>query len=441
MIKEKQRTIKESVSFSGIGVHTGKTSSLTFKPAKENSGITFIRTDIPDKPFVKASVDEVVEVLRGTTIGNKEKAHIHTVEHALAAITGCGIDNIIIEVSDSEPPVADGSSLPFVELLKKAGIVEQNEDRVIYELKEKIVVCEGDSYLIALPDKDFKISYTVAFKDHKLNAQYLSLIINEDTFQKQIAPSRTFCFYREVEALMDQGLIKGGSLDNAVVIGDDAIFSKESLRFEDEFVRHKMLDLIGDLTLLGGRIKAHIIAVKSGHSLNVKLATELKKIFKKDQGSINKQKELAMENKEGFVLDINEIQQVLPHRYPFLLVDRILELNDDGAVGLKNVTVNEQFFNGHFPGHPIMPGVLQLEAMAQVAGVMMLRKNENEKKLAYFMSIENARFRKPVYPGDQLRMEIKVIKLRSRTGKVSAKALVNGEVASEAELTFALVDK
>lgn len=400
-----------------------------------------MRTDLPDKPQVKACVNDVAEVIRGTTLGDKTKAHIHTVEHVLATINSFDIDNIFIEIDSSEPPVGDGSSLAFVKLLEKAGVVEQNAPKVIHTLQEKIVVSEDDSYLIALPDNEFRISYTVSFNYHRLSAQYLSLVINKESFVKEISPSRTFCFYREVEALMDQGLIKGGSLDNAVVIGDDAIFSKESLRFDNEFVRHKILDLIGDVSLLGGKLKAHIIALRSGHALNVKLTKELKKIFTKEEKEVDKKiKEKTMVTKENLI-DINKIKEVLPHRYPFLLVDRILEIKEDSIVGLKNITTNEEYFNGHFPGHPVMPGVLQIEAIAQAAGFLMLRKTENSGKLAYFAGMDNVRFRKPVVPGDQLIIKIEVIKLRSKTGKVSGKALVEGKVVSEAELTFALVDR
>ncbi|HRZ87238.1 MAG TPA: 3-hydroxyacyl-ACP dehydratase FabZ, partial [bacterium] len=286
---------------------------------------------------------------------------------------------------------------------------------------------------------EFKISCTIAFQHQCLKSQYLSTKITPDIFEKQIATSRTFCFYNEVEALMDKGLIKGGSLDNAVVIGENGIFSKEELRFEDEFVRHKILDLVGDLYLLGRPIKGHIIAIKSGHAVNVKFVKTLfDTLPKPGQDVISRSKKAG---KITVPFDINKIKEILPHRYPFLLVDRIVETdNESRIVGLKNLTVNEDFYNGHFPGNPVMPGVLQLEAMAQCAGVLMLKKSENEGKNAYFMSMENVKFRRTVIPGDQLLIEVQVTKLKSKIGKVSAKTYVDGEVASEADLTFAFVD-
>jgi len=275
-----QRTLANEISFSGIGVHTGNKTELKFIPAQPDSGIKFVRADLPGKPEVKADIRNVVGFVRGTTIGSNG-VNVHTVEHVLAALSGFGITNITIELDSNEPPVGDGSSIDFVTLIKQAGIEDQDAFIDVFEPKEIIHLIENETILVVLPYDGFKISYTVAFKHPSLQAQYLSIDVNQESFVEQIAPSRTFCFYREVEALMDQGLIKGGSLDNAVVIGDNAIFSKEDLRFHNEFVRHKILDIIGDTYLLGIPLKAHIIAIKSGHATNLKLTKELLEAYRK----------------------------------------------------------------------------------------------------------------------------------------------------------------
>ena len=435
-LQDLQTTLAKPVSFSGMGLHTGNKTTLTFKPAPVNTGIKFVRIDLPDKPEIEAKVTNVKDISRGTTIGQGQ-ARIHTVEHILAAVRCLGIDNAIIDIDANEPPVADGSSLPFFKALKEVGVNVQGEPREYFELTEPISIYHNDMYLIVLPDKEFRISFTVAYNHPLLGCQYQSFVIKQDIFEREIAASRTFCFEDEVETLKQQGLIKGGSLDNAVVIGKDRILNKE-LRFEDEFVRHKMLDLIGDLTLLGMPLKAHVIAIKSGHALNIKLAEKLYQLKQRPKRTAMKlQKKLVV----GKQLDINQIKDILPHRYPFLLVDRILNIEEDKkAVGVKNVTVNEQFFEGHFPGHPIMPGVLIIEALAQVAGVLMLGKDENRGKIAYFISIDKVRLRKPVLPGDQLILEVEMLKIKSRTGHVAGKAYVDEQVAAEAEFKFMIVD-
>lgn len=433
-----QKTISKPISFSGIGVHTGNRSAVTFRPAPENFGIRFRRIDLPGVPEVPASIDKVSGTMRGTTISEGD-VKVHTVEHVLAALVAFGIDNLIIEMDSNEPPVGDGSALPFVEMIQKGGVQNQNAPKKELVIREPIWVNEPDVTLVALPYSHFRVSYTVLFPQNRvgLDSQYLDIEVNQDQFVEEIAPARTFCFFREVEALMDQGLIKGGSLENAVVIGDEAILSKEKLRFPNEFVRHKVLDIIGDLSLLGSRLRAHVIAIRSGHQHNIKLARALSNYAKKIE---------AQTLPFGFgpgdgakVLNINEIKKILPHRYPFLLVDRILDIEEDKKIiGIKNVTANEEFFNGHFPQQPVMPGVLIIEAIAQVAGVMMLRKVENQGRLAYFTNIDNARFRRMVVPGDQLRLEVELVKVRSRVGKVHGVAYVGTEVAAEADLMFAI---
>lgn len=432
-----QKTIQKPASFSGIGVHTGNRCTVTFRPAPENFGIRFRRIDLPGVPEIAADVHKVSGTMRGTTISEGD-VKVHTVEHVLAALNCYGIDNLIIEMDANEPPVGDGSSLPFVKMIQDSGVLTQNAQQKELIIREPIWVDEPDVTLVALPSSRFRVSYTIQFPENKvgLDSQYLSLDISQESFTEQIAPARTFCFFREVEALMDQGLIKGGSLENAIVIGDEGIISKESLRFPNEFVRHKMLDIIGDLFLLGCRLRAHVIAICSGHKHNIKLARALASYAKKLEAQTLP---LGFGPEEGKVLNINEIKQILPHRYPFLLVDRILDIEEDKKiVGLKNVTANEEFFNGHFPQQPVMPGVLIVEALAQVAGVMMLRKVENHGHLAYFTAIDNARFRRMVVPGDQLRLEVTPVKIRSRVGKVHGTAYVGNEVVAEADLMFAI---
>lgn len=437
---EKQRTIKQSAIYSGIGLHTGNETTITFRPAPVNTGIRFIRTDLDHNPEIPCDIDHVIDITRGTTLGN-DSVKVHTVEHILSAIAGLSIDNLLIEVNANEPPVADGSALPFVERLQEAGIVEQDAPKRYFDLREPLWLSFADDvYLVILPANELKITYTVSYQHPLLKSQLASFVVNNGVFAKEIAPARTFCFLHEVEILRQQGLIKGGNLNNAVVVGDDTILN-DTLRFENEFVRHKILDLIGDLYLLGQPIKAHLVVVKSGHASNVKLVQKLRQLGKRHTMSTEISRVPALSHPVTAPLDIRRIQQILPHRYPFLLVDRILELEEDKrAVGIKNVTANEQFFQGHFPGHPVMPGVLLIEAMAQVAGVLMLSKSDNEGKLAYILGIDNAKFRKTVVPGDQLRFEVEVKRLKERTGKVQTYAYVEDKVVAEAELTFSLIE-
>ena len=435
---EYERTIGNEVSFSGIALHTGNDATIKFKPAPPGTGIQFVRIDLDKSPVVNAHITNISNVVRGTNIKQGD-VKIFTVEHLLAAFLGLGVDNAIVEMNASEAPVGDGSANPYVAMIREAGIVEQDVPRKVYRLDKTEWVSEDGSMIMALPCDELKITCTIAFDHPEVGVQHATITINEDTFKNEIAQSRTFCFYHEVEQLMDSGLIKGGSLDNAVVIGDETIFSKEKLRFKDEFVRHKILDLIGDLALLGSSLKAHIIAIKPGHTLNIKLAQKIYSSMIKN-GNSKKKTRTSESVEEDTSMDINNILNVLPHRYPFLLVDKITKMDDKKATGIKNVTMNEPFFTGHFPGRPIMPGVLIVEAMAQLSGVMMLKKSENEGKYAYFMSIDNAKFRKTVIPGDQLRMEVELIKARSKTGKVHGKAYVDDTLVTEADLMFALVD-
>ena len=434
-----QRTIKKPIELSGIGLHTGVEVDLKFKPAPINTGINFIRVDVKDSPMIKATIAHVLDQAkspRRTSVGNGS-VEVHTIEHLMAALWALGIDNIIIEINGLELPGLDGSAKGFIDILKKAGVQSQGAQKNIYQVRSPMWVEKDGATIMVLPDNQFRVSYTLNYEHPLLKAQYISFNIDEATFEKEICSSRTFCLEREVSDLRKKGLGKGANYENTVVVGQKGVINND-VRFEDEFARHKILDLLGDLYLLGYSIKGHIIAVRSGHPLNINLVAKISAQREKLQsGGI---KAVYIET-DSDILDAVDIQKILPHRYPFLLIDKIIEIEQGKrAVGIKNVTMNEEFFTGHFPGRPVMPGVLIVEAMAQVAGVLMLNKKENVGKMAYFMSLDKAKFRKTVVPGDQLRLEVEVIKLKSKIGQVHTKALVGGQVVSEADLMFALVD-
>jgi len=436
---EKQKTIKNEVELTGIGLNTGNKVRLRFKPSPPNSGINFVRVDLDNKPIINAEVTNLVEISkspRHTSLGVGD-VWVQTVEHLMAALSGLGIDNIFIEIDSNEIAAMDGSGLLFAEALKKAGIVEQEAQKKSFIIREPLWVEDDSAYIVVFPSNEFKISYTLNYENAFIGSQYLNLNINPDVFEKDLAPSRTFCLQKEVEGLLSLGLGKGASYDNTLIVSDSGVV-KNKLRFKDEFVRHKILDLLGDMYLLGFSIKGHVIAVRSGHNLNIKLIQKIKtKREKWMEGSMRPAEEMKV---LGTELDINVIKRILPHRYPFLLVDKIILMEGLRIVGVKNVTANEEFFLGHFPGRPIMPGVLIVEAMAQTAGILMLSRNENFGKLAYFTGIDNVRFRKTVVPGDQLVMEVEVIRFKSRTGQARAEAKVDGKLVCEAELMFALVE-
>ena len=431
-----QHTLAGSATLEGTSLHTGAKVTLTLKPAPENHGFKFRRIDIPDQPFIDADVDKVQTVERATTLA-EGSVKVHTVEHVLSALCGMGVDNAVIEMDANEPPIGDGSAAPFVELIKKAGIVAQSAPRRVWEIREPIHLEVGDgSLLTVVPCKTFRVSVTNVGPDGRF-AQYFSSEVTPETYEKEIAPARTFVYYEDVKPLLDKGLIKGGSLENAVVVRGDQVMSKEAVRFPNEFARHKALDVIGDLMLSGKRILGHVICVKPGHGPNTRLAATLKREYSRMRSLAAP---FAMPSGEA-VLDINDVLKLLPHRYTFLMVDRIVDfVGDTKCTGVKNVTINEPFFPGHFPGHPIMPGVLQLEAMAQVSSILMLRKPENVGKIGYFMSADSVKWRRPVLPGDTLFIEAEVVKVRGNIGSTRCRCFVNGELASEAELKFALVD-
>lgn len=433
-----QHTLAGPATLEGTSLHTGQKVTLTLKPAPEGHGFKFRRIDLPDQPFINADVDKVQTVERATTLA-EGSVKVHTVEHVISALTGMGVDNALIEMDANEPPIGDGSSRPFVEMIRKAGLVAQPSPRRVWEIRETIHQETADGTLITIvPCKTFKISVTNVGPDGRFT-QYFSSEITPEKYEKEIAPARTFVYYEDVKPLLEKGLIKGGSLESAVVIRGDEIMSKEPMRFNNEFARHKALDIIGDLMLSGVRIHGHVIAVKPGHGPNTKMAATLKAEYQRMRSMVP----AAVSIPDGeSVLDIHEVLKILPHRYPFLMVDRIVDcLGENKCTGVKNVTMNEPYFPGHFPGHPIMPGVLQLEAMAQVSSVLMLRKPENVGKIGYFMSADNVKWRRPVLPGDTLLIETEIIKIRGSIGQTRCRCLVNNEVVSEAELKFALMDR
>ena len=433
-----QHTLAGSATLEGTSLHTGEKVTLTLKPAPEGHGFKFRRVDLPDQPFIGADVDKVQTVERATTLA-EGSVKVHTVEHVISALTGMGVDNALVEMNANEPPIGDGSSWPFVEMIKKVGLLAQTAPRRVWEIREPIHQEMGDGTIITIvPSKTFKVSVTNVGPDGRFT-QYFSTEVTPELYEKEISKARTFVYYEDVKPLLDKGLIKGGSLESAVVIRGNDIMSKESMRFHNEFARHKALDLIGDLMLSGIRIFGHVIAVKPGHGPNTKMAARLKTEYARMRSMVP----AAVSIPDGeSVLNIHEVLKILPHRYPMLMVDRIVDcLGDSKCTGVKNVTINEPYFAGHFPGHPIMPGVLQLEAMAQVSSVLMLRKPENTGKIGYFMSADSVKWRRPVLPGDTLFIESEIIKIRGSIGQTRCRCLVNGEVVSEAELKFALLDR
>ena len=437
----KQRTLLREVSIKGNALHTGDAVHMTFKPAPANHGIVFKRTDLHGHPEIKPRVDLVTDLVRATTI-QQGHAKIHTVEHVLSALSGCGIDNLLIEMDASEPPIMDGSARPFVTLIQQGEPVDQDAEREYFTLTEPVSVTRGNSSIIALPFDGLKITCTSA-DDRGIHTQHLSLTIEPEVYAAQVAAARTFTIYEDIEELIKLGKIKGGSLDCAVVIKGDKIISKEPLRFSDEFVRHKILDIIGDITLLGLPLKAHIVAVRPGHAINAELTKALfakyeawKKGGKKTAKPAALKADLATET----TLDIRRVLDTLPHRYPFVMIDRVVEMGDTTLSAIKNVTINEPFFQGHYPGNPVMPGVLQIEAMAQAAGVLMIRRTNMEGKTALFMSCDKVKWRKPVRPGDQLLIKVKLTKVRGSIACAEGECSVGGQVVSSADLMFATVD-
>lgn len=437
----KQRTLLREVSIKGNALHTGDAVHMTFKPAPANHGIVFRRVDLHGHPELKPRVDQVTDLVRATTI-QVGHAKLHTVEHVLSALHGCGIDNLLIEIDASEPPIMDGSARPFVQLIQQGEPVEQDAEREYFALAETVSVARGNSSIIALPFDGLKITCTSA-DDRGIHTQHLSLVIDPEVYAAQVAASRTFTIYEDIEELIKLGKIKGGSLDCAVVIKGDKIISKEPLRFADEFVRHKILDIIGDILLLGVPLKAHIVATRPGHAVNAELTKilfEKYEAWKKGGKKAAKPAAPKAEVTTETTLDIRRVLDTLPHRYPFVMLDRVVEMTEDTLTAIKNITFNEPFFQGHYPGNPVMPGVLQVEAMAQAAGILMIRRTSMEGKTALFMSCDKVKWRKPVRPGDQLSVKVKLTKVRGSIACAEGECSVAGQVVCSADLMFATVD-
>lgn len=443
----KQTTILKEVSIEGIGLHTGNKSIVVFKPATVGHGIKFVRTDLQNKSEIAALYSNVASGLtvRGSVI-EKDGVRIHTIEHIMSACSALGIDNLIIEINNNEPPILDGSAKIIVETLLKSGLKELDSPKQYYVIKKPIHFESGKTKITAYPSDKLEIDCTIGFEHPLLKFQQMSFgDISKEDYLNNIAPAKTFCFDYEIEVLQNNGLALGGSMDNAIVLGLNGIHNKEPLRYEDEFVRHKILDLIGDLYLAGKPIKAKIVADKPGHQNNIAFLKEFLKeaIIEEDkeaEDGMNANYETSgMER----TLSHEEVLKYIPHRYPFLMIDKV-KINTAQpakAVGYKCVSGNENFFQGHFPGAPIMPGVLIVEAMAQTSCVMFLSRPEMQGKLAYFTSIDKTKFRRPVKPGDLLELRVEIIRDGGRRGKMKGEAYVDGKLTTEAEFMFIIIDR
>jgi len=440
VITANQHTIAKPIAFEGVGLHTGEPCRVEFRPAPPDSGLRFVRMDLPGHPEVPVQPQYAradTEQMRRTILKNGE-AEVHTVEHILAAAAGLEIDNMVIALTAKEPAEPrDGSAAPYVRMFLEAGIVEQSAPRRFFRVTEPVRYEENGVVLVGLPHDGLRITFTIEYEDAYRGTQHATYDIDREVFIREIAPARTFVLQRDVDMLRAKGMILGGSLQNAVVVQPEGILNQEPLRFENEFVRHKILDFLGDLYILGQPARGHFVSIKSGHATNVRFVQRLA-----ESRRTPKRNRSGNGQREPVQLDIDAIMEIMPHRYPLLLVDRILSLEDDRVVGIKNVTINEPFFVGHFPGHPIMPAVLIIEAMAQCGGILLLDTLDNPKdKLVYFMGIDRAKFRKPVRPGDQVRFELKLLRLKSRICKMAGRAYVDGDLVAEAELLSSIVDR
>lgn len=460
---EQQHTLKQPVALMGVGLHTGEKVTIELCPAPANHGYKFQRIDLDDAPIINADVDLVVSTERGTTLESKG-VRVYTTEHVLAALVGCGVDNALIKITGQEIPILDGSALPYVKAIDSVGTEAQDAERVYFELDENIPWEDTEKHIefLAIPDKVYRLTVMVDYNSPVLGTQHASMY-NLDEFKKEIAPCRTFVFLRELEYLAGNNLIKGGDLDNAIVLVDRLDVSQEELnrlakllgkenleisiegigvlnslklQYENEPARHKLLDIVGDLALIGRPIKAHILAARPGHSGNVRFAKVLKDQIKKQQGK-GKYFDLTKEP----LYNIQDIERMLPHRYPFLLVDKVMELNENSIIGVKNVTMNEPMFTGHFPGNPVFPGVLQIEAMAQVGGIFALSGVEDAHLYStYFMKIDKVKFKSKVVPGDTLVFELKLLSpIRRGLVEMGGTAYVNGKPVMEAEMLAQII--
>ena len=460
----KQSTIKERCSLTGVGLHTGQEVTLTFCPAGEGEGIKFKRVDLPSQPIVEADVDNVIDLSRGTTIA-KGDAKVGTVEHVMAALAGLEIDNVLVEIDGGETPIMDGSAMPFVEALQTSGLREQAADREYFEIPHNVYYSEPERgvEMVAMPLNGYRITVMVDYNSTVLGSQHAS-ITELAEFVNEVATSRTFCFLHELEALVKANLIKGGDLNNAIVIVDRKVeepelqklaelFQKEKievqaegilnnvqLRYQNEPARHKLLDLIGDLALIGSPIKAQIMAARPGHAANIEFAKKIKRLMQK------RKREAAVPKYNPDVVpvyDSKQIKQILPHDHPFLFVDKVTEISAKHAVGIKSVTMTEDFFRGHFPDDPIMPGVLQVEALAQLGGIMFLSNvDKPEEYMTLFMKIENAKFKDKVVPGDTMVMRVELMApLRRGIGAVKGQIFIGSKLVMEAELLAQILKK
>ena len=428
-MSDMQRSIERPVSLEGVGLHTGTKAKVTFCPRGANEGLSFIRTDLPGKPVLRVHADNACleESLYLTALGQNEQ-QILTVEHVLAAVQGLGIDNLAIEIDSREPPIMDGSAEPFVLALRQAGIRTLDCPRKYLRVTEPIWLVENGVELAVIPSPRLEITYKIDYDHPAVGIRSASFLIQEDIFAEKIAPARTFCFLKDIEVLRAEGKIKGGSIDCAVVIGEEG-FLNEELRFHDEIIRHKILDVVGDLALLGQPLLGHVVAVRSGHAYNVRFVRKILEAVRKQKSTLDQP------------LDSAAIQQILPHRYPFLLIDRIIELDaeEKRIVAIKNVTSTEPYFQGHFPGEPVMPGVLLIEAMAQAGGALLLRLPEYADKFAYLSGVRSAKIRRPAVPGDQLIVETTVSRLRGRSGLAHGTVTTaDGTRVAEAEMLFTM---
>jgi UDP-3-O-[3-hydroxymyristoyl] N-acetylglucosamine deacetylase/3-hydroxyacyl-[acyl-carrier-protein] dehydratase len=458
-----QHTLANEVSIDGIGIHSGQLVKMLLKPAGPNTGVVFQRVDLPDKPLIKADVDNVVETTRSTTIGGGD-ARISTIEHLMAALYANEIDNVLIEIDGAEVPILDGSAAPFVEVLLKTGKQQQASKKIYYTLQHNIVFVDDDKKveMVAMPYDGYRINTLIDFNSEVLGTQHASIKGIED-FNEQIASCRTFCFFHELEYLFDNNLIKGGNKDNAIVVVDKPVteqqvsklskyfngidvpttrgyLNNETLRFDNEPARHKLLDVIGDLALVGIPFKAHIIANKPGHATNVAFAKKIKEHIKKNKFKADIP---VYDIDQPPLYDVHAIEKILPHRYPFLMVDKIIEMTPQYVIGIKNVTYNEPFFQGHFPGNCVMPGVLMVEALAQCGGILAIPKdNPDELYDTYFIKIDNCKFKQKVVPGDTLILKMELMNpVRRGICEMKGTIFVNNKIAVEAELVAQIVKR